>query len=227
MITLKSLRQFKKLTLEQIAELIGVTRQTYSRIEKWEVELSLGQAVRLSEFFGISLDSLYSKNNSRILGADNFDWEKYKQIIKNFIFYWGREDGKIPKTKLAKLCYLLDFSWYYYNLTPITGLEYRKIQQGPVPDIYFTTLEELEEEKSIAIKPKGSAYMISNIDAPQNDKLSSEELSLLQKIAEKRKTKRTQQIVDFTHQQLPRSIANEKEIIPYSLITQEDDNNIY
>lgn len=34
MITLKSLRQFKKLTLEQIAELIGVTRQTYSRIEK-------------------------------------------------------------------------------------------------------------------------------------------------------------------------------------------------
>lgn len=106
-------------------------------------------------------------------------------------------------------------------------MEYRKIQQGPVPDIYFTTLEELEEEKSIAIEPKGSAYMISNIDAPQNDKLSSEELSLLQKIAEKRKTKRTQQIVDFTHQQLPRSIANEKEIIPYSLITQEDDNNIY
>ena len=69
--------------------------------------------------------------------------------------------------------------------------------------------------------------MISNIDKPQSDKLSSEELLLLKKIASKRKSKNTKQIVDFTHQQLPRSIARDKEIIPYSLITQEDDDNIY
>jgi hypothetical protein len=55
---------------------------------------------------------------------------------------------------LAKLCYLLDFAWYYYNLEPITGLEYKKFAQGPVPDEYFSTLDELFEEKEINVEVK-------------------------------------------------------------------------
>lgn len=123
----------------------------------------MGQAIKLSEFFGVSLDEIYEKNGHEVIPSKVFDREKYKQIIQNFIALGADPDGKITKTKLAKLCYLLDFSWYYYNLTSITGLEYRKIQQGPVPDLYFTSIEEMQEQQSIAIEQKGSAYMISNI----------------------------------------------------------------
>ncbi len=34
-------------------------------------------------------------------------------------------------------------------------------------------------------------------------------------------------IVDFTHNQLPWSVTDDKEIIPYVLITQEDPQNVY
>jgi uncharacterized phage-associated protein len=54
-----------------------------------------------------------------------------------------------------------------------------------------------------------------------------EEKSFLKKIAEKWKTKSTKEIVDFTHNQLPWSVTDHKEIIPYVLITQEDPKNVY
>jgi len=54
-----------------------------------------------------------------------------------------------------------------------------------------------------------------------------EEKSFLKKIADKWKYKNTQEIIDFTHNQLPWSICYEKEIIPYGLITQENPENVY
>jgi hypothetical protein len=160
-------------------------------------------------------------------GTKAIDWEKYKQIITNFIKYWADDDWKITKTKLAKLCYLLDFAWYYFNLEPITGLEYRKLAQWPVPDVYFTTIDELQEEESIAMKIKWKSFLIENIWEPNRDKLNDDELSLLQKIAKKWKWKQTKEIVDFTHKQLPWAICFDKEVIPYGLISQEDTENVY
>jgi hypothetical protein len=52
-------------------------------------------------------------------------------------------------------------------------------------------------------------------------------MNLLKKIAKKWKNKNTQEIVEFTHQQLPRMICYDKEIIPYDLITQEEVDNVY
>jgi len=49
----------------------------------------------------------------------------------------------------------------------------------------------------------------------------------IEKIANKRKKANTKEIVDFTHKQMPWMICYDKEIIPYGLITQEDDDNIY
>ena len=94
-------------------------------------------------------------------------------------------------------------------------------------DAYFSTIEELQEEESVMINQKGKAYMIENIENPQSDKLSDDEMNLLQKIAKKWKDKNTQEIIDFTHQQLPRMICGDKEIIPYDLITQEESDNVY
>lgn len=210
---------------QELADLLWVTRQTYARMEKWESDINMGQAVKLAEFFKISLDELYPEN--KVEATPSFDREKYKQIIRNFIALWADPDGKITKTKLAKLCYLLDFTRFYNNLISVTGLEYRKIQQGPVPDLYFTTIEEMQEEQSIAVQQNGQAFMISNIWAVSHNLLNEDEMMRIEKIANKWKWANTKQIVDFTHKQLPWLICHDKEIIPYGLITQEEDDNIY
>lgn len=155
------------------------------------------------------------------------DRDKYKKIIKACIQYWSWIDGRITKTKLAKLCYLVDFSWFYNHLTSLTGLAYRKIAQWPVPDVYFTTIKELEREKSIVIEKRGDAYMIENLSDIYDSDFDIEEIDLIKKICKKRKKADTAKIVDFTHKQLPWMLCKDKEIIPYEFITQEEPNNVY
>ena len=222
---IKELRIERWVSQQELADLLGITRQTYSKLENWKIDPTLWQAVKISEFFGVDV-ARFLPWDTQTTAPKEIDWEKYKQIIKNFIKY-GSDDWKITKTKLAKLCYLLDFAWYYYNLESITWLEYRRIQQWPVPDAYFRTIEELQEEESIMIHQCWQAYLIENIEEPRHDKLSEDEMNLLEKIAGKWKSNDTKEIVDFTHHQLPRMICGDKEIIPYDLITQEEPDNVY
>jgi hypothetical protein len=68
--------------------------------------------------------------------------------------------------------------------------------------------------------------MIENISENGGD-LDAEELGLIKKICKKRQKADTQEIVDFTHKQLPWMLCQDKEIIPYEFITQEEPENVY
>lgn len=223
---IENIRKEKKLTQDEIAKYLWITRQTFSKLEKWNIELTLGQAVKLSELLSIDIDNLI-KPDTKVEARKTIDWEKYKQIIQFFIENWTWPKYKITKTKLAKLCYLADFAWYYNNLESITGLEYRRIQQWPVPDAFFSTIDELFTNEIISIEIDWNSHLITNKSYPKTDKLSLEEKSLLNKIAEKWRYKNNEEIVEFTHNQLPWMICYDKEIIPYGLITQEDPDNVY
>lgn len=223
---LKVLRENKWLTQEYVADTLCISRQKYMKIEKWETELSLWEAVKLSKLLSIDLDVL-SWEDIWVVSRNNIDWEKYKQIIWNCIKYGADDDWRITKTKLAKLAYLIDFWWFYNHLKPITWLEYRRDEQWPVPDAYFTILNDLEREELIAIEKKWDAYLIENIEAPNHSKINEEELEFIKKVCRKWKGKNTKAIVDFTHNQIPWAVSRKKEIIPYELITQEEPNNVY
>ena len=117
-----------------------------------------------------------------------------------------REGGKIPKTKLAKLLYFADFSWFYYHLESMSGMQYRKIQYGPVTDAYFRIIDEMFNNGEIAItQTEEGAMLISQTRSGTKvplSKIKNEEGSLIKKIEEKWKGKKTAEIVDFTHKQL-------------------------
>ena len=57
--------------------------------------------------------------------------------------------------------------------------------------------------------------------------LNTEEKKLIKNIAKKWKDKRTQEIVAFTHGQLPYLVSHDNEIIPYEVITQENAEDVY
>jgi DNA-binding XRE family transcriptional regulator len=225
-VNILDLRKRRWYTQQSIANKLDITRQTYSNIEKWISEISLWEAVKLSNILEIKLEELYDKDVV-VESKKDIDWVKYVQIIKSCIKFWSYGDWKIPKTKLAKLCYLVDFWWFYNHLESITWLEYRRIQQGPVPDAYFAAVEWLEEEESISIEKKWKAYLIENISEPNTSVLNTEELAFIKKICKKWCDKDTKEIVDFTHKQMPWLMCREKEIIPYEFITQEEPNNVY
>ena len=223
---IKELRTEKGLSQEQVAKAIGVSRPTYTAIEVGKQKLDLEEAQKLAKLFGIGVDELLSGNIP--------DIEKYKHMILSFLRMNLSKDGKVPKTKLAKLLYLADFAWFYEHLESMSGMQYRKMTYGPVPDSFFRALDELEESGKIVIEHKSTEgkdmFLIGESESNKNEKiktLSKEESTLMKKIAEKWKDKKTQEIVNFTHNQLPYFLCREDELIPYELISQEDPNLVY
>jgi DNA-binding XRE family transcriptional regulator/uncharacterized phage-associated protein len=216
-------------TQEQVAHAVGVSRPTYINIESGKKELTIRQAEALASMLRISMeDMLGSADGSSMFSDVMKSTEKYKQIILNSLKYGAGEDGKITKTKLAKLVYLADFIWYYLKLSPMSGMTYRKLPRGPVADVYFRALDELEEDGTIIREQKGKAilFSITEKEAPTGG-LSGDELNLIEKIGKAWSRKSTDDIVNFTHEQLPWQICRDGEIIPYGLITQEEPERVY
>lgn len=220
---IKNLRNENGFSQSNIADRLGMSRPSYVSIEQGKRELTFSEAEKVSNIFGVSLDQI---ENGVVP-----NYEKYKQMILSYVRSASSKDGKIPKTKLAKLVYLADFAWFYTHLESMSGMQYRKIKHGPVPDVYFRAIDELFEDGQISITPTEDGAML--ISETRNSRkatlslISKQEEKLIEKISEKWKSKNTKEIVAFTHNQLPYAICLDNEIIPCELITQENPEDVY
>lgn len=221
---LKDLREQKSLSQQEVAEKLGMSRPSYILIEQGKRGLTLLEAQIITKMFGISLGDLE-------MGVVP-DIEKYKEMILSFLRFFNiKGDGKVPKTKLAKLLYLADFSYYYANFESMSGMQYRRLKYGPVSDLYFRALDELEEEGRIERdNRKSDVILISENEGSKKaslKRLQEKEVGLITKIAKKWEDKKTREIVNFTHNQLPYKASLPDETISYELIIQEDPGHVY
>ena len=210
------IRTSSGLTQEQIADVIGVSRATYISVTKGKRDLTTSELEKLSAYFNVPIAEFFDQPRNN---------EKFKQMYFYILRYF--RDG-IPKTKLAKLLYLADFSHFYDNLVPMSGVRYVRREYGPVADIFFELTDDLFDRGKINIKPLDYALMINPTTIEHEDGLlTSEEKELLDKICVFWKDKRTSEIVNFTHEQKPWKMCRDGEYIPYSLIIQENPNHVY
>jgi len=219
---IKELRLERGLSQEEVYSRCGIGRSSYISFEQGKTELSFSQIAQLANIFGLSLE--------QVEGGIKPNYEKYKQMILAYLRCQPSSDGKVVKTKLAKLLYLADFAWFYDHLESMSGMQYRRLQYGPVPNEYFRAIDELQESGQISIDHKSDILLISETDSSKKQtltELSKDELNLIKKICQKWKTKKATEIVHFTHNQLPYKICQPDEIIPYELITQEDPGYVY
>ncbi|MEK7067131.1 MAG: type II toxin-antitoxin system antitoxin SocA domain-containing protein [Patescibacteria group bacterium] len=217
---IKALRTERGFSQSFVADKLDLSRPSYVSIENGSRGLTLAEAEKLKDLFGISIGEFAKATLPK--------YEKYKQMILAYLQSPLSSDGKVPKTKLAKLLYLADFAWYYNKLESMSGMQYLRRTYGPVPDPYFRALAELEEEGKITVDYKGDAVLVGAGAKHQKlDLISEDELNLMKKISTKWKNKRTQEIVDFTHEQLPYKLCSPDEAIPYELIIQQDPDYVY
>ncbi|MCX6789513.1 MAG: DUF4065 domain-containing protein [Candidatus Gribaldobacteria bacterium] len=216
---IKDIRKERGLSQAFMAEKIGISRPSFVAIEKGARDLTLGEFEKLSGILHISFEELENKELP--------NYEKYKQMILAFL----RKGGVIPKTKLAKLLYFADFAWFYYHLQSMSGMQYRKIQYGPVSDTYFRIIDEMFDKGEINItQTKDGAMLISQTRSGAKIDLSEinkKEEELIENIEKKWQGKKTNEIVDFTHKQFPYLYAKDNEVVSYGLFTQEDPDEIY
>ncbi|OIP86647.1 hypothetical protein CO009_01890 [Candidatus Shapirobacteria bacterium CG_4_8_14_3_um_filter_35_11] len=219
---LGNIRTKNNWTQAEMASFIGVSRPTYISLERGDISITIDQLNKLADKMGC--------DSQDILQENIINEQKYKDVLLESIRYGADTDGKITKTKLAKLIYLNDFGWYYNHLESMTGARYRRLAQGPVPNFYFSAIDDLFEKGIINIEIKESAQLITLTEAGNQVKsgnLKKEESEFIKKIAKKWQKKRTNEIVAFTHEQLPYKICSPGEVIPYELITQQEPEYVY
>lgn len=212
-------RAVRGLTQEQVANFLGISRATYNNIESGKSKPNVDIIERLSTILNVPVAEFFDEPRNN---------EKFKQmyfyILENF-------KSGIPKTKLAKLLYLADFSYFYDYLESMSGVRYVRREYGPVADIFFEMTEDMYDKGEINIDIlSGGANMMSIKSStynPDDSLLSDKEKERLGAICELWKDKRTEEIVNYTHGQKPWKACLDGEYIPYSLITQENPDHVY
>ena len=213
---IETIRSSQGLTQEHVADVLGVSRATYINVSKGKRDLTTGELEKLSAYFNVPI-------------AEFFDQPRNNDKFRQMYFYILRFfKGGIPKTKLAKMLYLADFGYFYDNLISMSGVRYVRRDYGPVADIFFEMTEDLYDKGKIDIVPLDYALLIIPTTMEQEESLlADDEKELLDKICSFWKDRRTNEIVNFTHEQKPWKMCRDGEYIPYSLIIQEDPNHVY
>lgn len=215
-----SLREQSGLTQEEVASKLGISRQRWILVEKGERDLSTEELEILAALFGIDVADFFEEIPNVM---------KFKQMYFACLKFAANEHGNVPKTKLAKLLYLADFTNFFKSLEPMSGVKYRRLDYGPVADIFFSITDDLLESGKINIDilDRGAQMISSRTKEEDTSELSESELSQIKEICELWKDKPTQEIVNFTHEQKPWKMCRDGEYIPYSLIIQEDPDHVY
>jgi len=216
---IKALRVKRGISQSDLAKKLALSRSSYIAVEQGKKELTFSEFEKLSEILGVSLADMER--------GEFPNYDKYKQMILAFL----RLNKSVPKTKLAKLLYFADFGWYYSHLESMSGMQYRKIQYGPVADTYFRLIDEMFDNGEISIEQtENGAMLVAQTRSGAKEKLaglSQEESKLIEKINKKWKTKRTSDVVAFTHKQMPYMFAEDNDIVSYDIFTQENQEDIY
>lgn len=205
---------------EDVADKLGITRQTYSRIEGNDAPLTTRQLDTLASYFGVPVEEFF-------YGVQNVD--KFKQM---YLFAVNQfKKAGIPKTKLAKILYFADFYHYYNNLESMSGVLYRCKEYGPLADAFLEITDVLFETGQIQIECLSLGVQMISIPKQLNNidfsLLSSDEKKEIKTICARWKDSNVQTIVDYTHKQKPWMSCRTNEVIPYELILQENPDHVF
>ena len=152
--------------------------------------------------------------------VQTLNMEKLKNLI-HYICYKADSDN-LGKTKLNKVLWFSDATFYLYNNRSITGESYLKDRHGPVSKHINKALSELADERKVFESdvifhgyPKKEYAVIKN---PNIKDFSVEEISLIDDVIKRVCYESTAGgISNFTHNEIW-EVAEMGEELPYSAI---------
>ncbi len=162
---LKKLRQEEGVSQEFLAGKIGVSRPTYAQIESGTRDMSVKEAQKLAQFFGLSLSDFIAekkvsatpkvelekerdlkkeKNESRI-SVPQEKVEKFKEVLLYILERIGARPN-IGEAVICKLMYFIDFDYYEKFEEQLIGAKYIKNRFGPTPVAFPEIVKQMEQE---------------------------------------------------------------------------------
>ncbi len=151
-------------------------------------------------------------------GYKNPNLEKFTEMVVYF-------SGKLSpfKTKMNKLLFYADFAMFKQSCFSISGMRYKAIDMGPVPNNFQSIFEYLVNKSEIEIITTefpngytGEQFKTKNDRAFNAALFSEKELITLEKVANIFKTTSTSEIIEMSHlENAWKKNVNEKSAISY------------
>jgi len=228
---IKLLRKNLGLSQAELAKKMNFSRVTITHIEAGKRDLEALELIKFSKIFNLNPASFLrdeeasNASSKKVTKSQSFSLSPEK--LKNLILYILEKCGGKPnvgETVLYKLLYFCDFDSYEMNGQPITGMNYVKLQFGPVPRAkeYGPVVDVMIDSNELKIITQEYHGMIQKryIALKESDKstLDEKEKNIINEIILKYSDMSARGIENFVHGDAPWRETDNQEIINYNLV---------
>jgi len=241
---LQNLRKKHKYSQEELAKLIGVSRQTFAQIETNNTELTISQAQKLAGVFKLSLDNfstekeipepkliITKKKTGKIIkeakklairiSVPQKNIKKFKEVLLYILDKVGAKSN-VGEGVICKLLYFIDFDYYEKYEEQLMGAIYIKNHFGPTPIGFTDLLKEMEKQKEL-VHVKQEYFKLQQkkylpLRKPNLTLLSAQEIQHIDWVLERLSNKNAKEMEEYSHRDVPWIITEEQSIIDYESV---------
>ncbi len=237
-------RERKRLGLSQgyLASKLGMTRPTYSKVERGNRPLTMPEAQQCAALFNMTLDDFlneravsisvniepltHKKENTNGDIRISIPQEKVEKFEQALLYILKKAGGKpnVGMTVLYKLLYFIDFDYYEKYEEQLLGLTYIKNHYGPTPIIFEKIIQKMIEKNQIeAIKSKFYQHdqkkFLINPDIDPNLKiLNGQEIEHIDWELDRLSDLSARTLSDLSHKDIPWISAENNQKIEYESV---------
>ena len=215
----KSIQNKRKkfgLSQQQLADNLGITRQTLAKIENGERELTKLEKQKAETFFASF--ELEEKAEQLRFNTPEENIEKFKQVLLYVLERVGAKPN-VGMTVLYKLLYFIDFDYYEKYEKQLMGLTYFKNTHGPAPRNFTKTVKKMiDRGELVEVKSKYFAHDQKKFlprTEPNLSLLTGQELEMIDDVLRRYSDKSATQLSDMSHRDTPWRVARDGENLEY------------
>jgi len=241
------LEQRKKhnLTQEFLASKIGVSRPTYVQIEQGERDITISEAKKLADVFGIDFDDFVRGRDGSIsteirkidrkektekqeirISVPQENLEKFKEVL---LYILSKVGGKpnVGEAVIYKLLYFIDFDFYEKFEEQLVGATYIKNHYGPTPIKFKAVVDDMIQSGEI-VKVEGKYFNYPQrkylpVRRPNLDILSGREIEHIDDVLARLSDKNAKEMENYSHEDIPWKTAESGKPLSYESVFYRDE----
>ena len=231
---IKEIRLSQNMSQEKLAKDIGIQRVSLSHIESGKRNVDALELKRIATIFGVSLDDMLRfeepseaveiKRPGKDINKNiTFNSDKFRNTLLYILEKCGGKPN-IGETVLYKLLYFIDFDSFEQSGKSITGLNYVKLQFGPVPQAkqFMPVIDQMKLDRSLKIisqqyHNKSQKRYVSLVDADIS-LFSGTELKVINGVISRLSDMNATSIERYVHEDIPWKNSEDNCIIDYGLV---------
>lgn len=238
--TLQELRSQRDVSQEYISNLIGMSRPSYSLVEKDEKELTITQAQKLCDFFEISFDAFVKGEIAPLASIDVDDKSEkvaeeqtvrvsvpqekidvFKEVLLHVLNKVGGQHN-VGQTVIYKLLYFIDFDYYEKYEKQLIGAKYIHNHYGPTPVAFSQVIDEMKKSEEIEeVISKYYQYEQRKylpLREPNLSLIDGNAVQHINEVLNKLGNKTASELTDLSHKDIPWITAQHGEFLDYEAV---------